>query len=163
MAKTEIETRFVDMINRYQQVIYKVCLVYSSDNELLKDLYQEIILNLWKAFPRFRGECKETTWVYRIAMNTCITYVRKSSSQPKMIPISVNMDCMIEEDDGRATQFKMLYQLISHMDKLERAIILLYLEDKSYQEVSEITGLSATNVGVKLSRIREKLRKMSNY
>lgn len=163
MANTEIETQFVDLADRHQQTIYKVCFVYASDNELLKDLYQEVILNLWKAFPRFRGECNETTWVYRIAMNTCITYIRKSSSRPKTIPLSVNIDCLMEDDDERAPQLRTLYLLISKLEKLERAIILLYLEDKSYEEIAEITGLTATNVGVKLSRIREKLRRMSNH
>lgn len=161
MNRKETENQFIRLIKQYEHVIWKVCFIYADDNDDLKDLYQEVVLNLWKAYPRFRGESKATTWIWRIAMNTCISSIRKTSSQPVAISLSVNMDRMME-DDGKSAQLKMLYSLIGRLEKMDKALILLWLEGKSYQEMAEITGLSASNVGVKLNRIKEKLRTMSN-
>mgnify|MGYP003193785398 CR=1 FL=1 len=110
------EQEFVSVVREYERVIYKVCYLYTTPNATLNDLYQEVVLNLWKAFPKFRRECKISTWIYRIALNTW---------------------------------------------QLEKSIILLYLEEKSYEEIAEITGLTLTNVATKLSRIKDKLKRMN--
>ena len=148
MKAQQQEKEFIALVEEYKQVIYKVCYIYASDPENLNDLYQEVVINLWKAFPRFRGECKASTWVYRIGLNTCISFFRKSKSKP--------------EEEDKTTQLHELYRMINRLGRLERALILLWLEEKSYQEMADITGLSRNNVAVKLNRIKEKLRIMSN-
>jgi RNA polymerase sigma-70 factor (ECF subfamily) len=161
MDKQALEAAFISLVEEHKQIIYKVCYMYASDKENLNDLYQEVVINLWKAFPRFRGECKASTWVYRIGLNTCISFIRKSRSHPKVVPLTVDLEAFAEEEDKTA-QLHELYQMISRLSQLERALILLWLEEKSNQEIAEIIGISRNNVAVKLTRIREKLKQMSN-
>lgn len=155
------EKDFIALVENYKQVIYKVCYIYATDPDNLNDLYQEVVINLWKAFPRFRGECKVSTWVYRIGLNTCISFFRKSKSRPEVVPISVDLEAVAEDEDKTA-QLRELYRMINCLGRLERALILLWLEERSYQEMAEITGISRNNVAVKLNRIKEKLKQMSN-
>ena len=160
MKAQQQEKEFIALVEEYKQVIYKVCYIYASDPENLNDLYQEVVINLWKAFPRFRGECKASTWVYRIGLNTCISFFRKSKSKPEVVPISVDLEDFVEEEDKTA-QLHELYRMINRLGQLEKSIILLYLEEKSYEEIAEITGLTLTNVATKLSRIKDKLKRMN--
>lgn len=153
------EQAFVAMIRQYERVIYKVCYLYTTPRATLSDLYQEVVLNLWKAFPNFREECKQSTWLYRIALNTCISFIRKEKNVPEIVTLTQEADRM-EEDDDTQTMLRQLYRLINKLGQLEKSIILLYLEDKNYEEIAEITGLTHTNVATKLSRIKEKMRKM---
>ena len=146
----------------YRQVIYKVCYIYTTDSDNLNDLYQEVVINLWKSFSRFRGECKASTWVYRIALNTCITFFRKTNSRPQVVPITVDLESVFAEEESKTAQLRELYRMINMLGKLERALILLWLEERSYQEIADILGLSKNNVAVKLNRIKEKLKVMSN-
>ncbi|MDD6211089.1 MAG: sigma-70 family RNA polymerase sigma factor [Bacteroidales bacterium] len=162
MDKQDSEKQFALFIEEYRQVIYKVCSVYASDKDNLGDLYQEVVINLWKAFPRFRNECKASTWVYRIGLNTCLSFMRKSKSKPVIVPITVDLENCFEEEEGKTHLLKELYRMINRLGKLERALILLWLEERSYQEIAEITGISKQNAAVKLSRIKEKLKGMSN-
>lgn len=162
MNKEDLEKPFIALITEYQRIIYKVCYVYATDEYTLEELYQETVINLWKAFPKFRGDSKVGTWVYRIAMNTCISYFRKSSIRPVTIPITFHMETTLADEDGRDTYLRELYRMISQLSKLERALILLWLEDKSYQEIADIMGITKSNVAVKLNRVKEKLKKMSN-
>lgn len=155
------ENEFIALVEEYKQVIYKVCYIYATDPENLNDLYQEVVINLWKAFPRFRGECKASTWIYRVGLNTCISFFRKSKSRPEVVPISVDLEAVAEEEDKTA-QLHELYRMINRLGRLERALILLWLEEKSYQEMADITGISRNNVAVKLNRIKEKLKMMLN-
>lgn len=161
MDAQQREKEFISLVEEYKQVIYKVCYIYATNPDNLNDLYQEVVINLWKAFPRFRGECRASTWVYRIGLNTCISFFRKSSSRPEVVPISVDLEA-VEEEENKTAQLHELYQMINRLGRLERALILLWLEEKSYQEMADITGISRTNVAVKLNRIKEKLRVMSN-
>ena len=162
MDTKQLENDFLEMISAQKRVIYKVCYVYANDQEELNDLFQEVVLNLWKGFPSYRGDSKLTTWVYRISMNTCITSLRHASTRPQTIPITANVIGQYAEDNGKAEQLQELYSLISRLGKLDRALILLWLEERSYQEMADILGLSRVNVAVKLNRIKEKLKKMSN-
>lgn len=158
MQRKEEEKKFVNMVRQHEAIIYKVASFYANQNQSLSDLYQEVVLNLWKAYPSFRGESKLSTWIYRIALNTCITFFRRSQKQPAYVDISMD----IPEVDTSNEDIKELYRLINLLGKIERALILLYLDEKSYKEIAEITGLSVTNVATKLSRIKDKLRDMSN-
>ena len=162
MDTKELEKDFLEMIGAQKRTIYKVCYIYANDQDDLNDLFQETVLNLWKSFPRYRGDSTLNTWVYRIAMNTCITFLRRSSSRPQTVPITAQVASSLETDEETASRLRDLYRLINQLGKLERALILLWLEERSYQEMADILGLSKANVAVKLTRIKEKLKKMSN-
>ena len=149
----------MSVIREYERVIYKVCYLYTTPNATLSDLYQEVVLNIWKAFPKFRKECKVSTWIYRIALNTCISFIRKEKNIPEIVTLTQEAD-RSEEDDETQAMLRQLYQMINRLGQLEKSIILLYLEEKSYEEISEITGLTVTNVATKLNRIKDKLIKM---
>lgn len=153
-----VEQEFVTLIQEYERVIYKVCYLYTTPHATLNDLYQEVVINLWKAYPKFRNECKISTWIYRIALNTCISFIRKEKNIPEIVTLSQIAD-RIEETDETQVMLKRLYSMINRLGQLEKSIVLLYLEDKSYEEIAEITGLTLTNVATKLSRIKDKLRK----
>lgn len=155
-----IEQEFLSIILEYKRVIYKVCYLYTSPNAPLNDLYQDVILNLWKAYPKFRRECKVSTWIYRIALNTCISFIRKEKNVPEIVTLTQEADWMTEENDPLHEMLRQLYRMINQLGQLDKSIILLYLEEKNYEEIAEITGLTATNVATKLSRIKDKLKRM---
>lgn len=156
----KMEQEFLAVIREYSRVVYKVCYLYTTPNATLNDLYQEVILNLWKAFPKFRGECKISTWIYRIALNTCISFLRKEKNTPEIVTLTQEAD-RTEEQDETQIMLKQLYRMISRLGEVDKSIILLYLEEKSYDEISDITGLTLTNVATKINRIKDKLRKMN--
>ena len=163
MEKSSVEKDFLDMLEKYKRVIYKVCYMYASDTAPLNDLYQETLLNLWRAYPSFRGDSQLATWIYRISLNTCISFLRKSKHQVEAITLPVNLEVFDDDDDGeKSNRLRELYQLIQTLNPLERALILLWLEERSYDEIAQILGISKNNVGVRLSRIKDKLKKMSN-
>jgi len=157
-----MEHLFVEMINIHRGIIYKVCNLYGLDQEDKNDLFQEVVLQLWKAFPSFRQESKQSTWMYRIALNTAITNFRKASKRPERRGISVDefqipdLGAYPEEDE----QMTLLKRAINCLTEIEKAIILLYLEEKSYEEISEIIGISKSNAGVRITRIKIKLEKI---
>ena len=155
-----VEQEFLSVIREYERVIYKVCYLYTTPNATLNDLYQEVELNIWKAFPKFRRECKISTWLYRIALNTCISFIRKEKNIPEIFTLTQEADCSEEGDETQA-MLQQLYRMINRLGQLEKSIILLYLEEKSYEDISEITGLTVTNVATKLNRIKDKLKKMN--
>lgn len=160
--KESIETEFLSVIKQYERVIYKVCYMYTTPNAPLNDLYQEVVINIWRAFPKFRHECKISTWIYRIALNTSISFIRKQKNIPEIISITPELNGVADDYDDLQAMLKELHALINKLGQLDKSLILLYLEEKSYEEISEITGLTVTNVATKLSRIKDKLRKMKN-
>ncbi|MBE6341140.1 MAG: sigma-70 family RNA polymerase sigma factor [Bacteroidales bacterium] len=157
----ELEQKFLELVENYKRVIYKVCFMYANDDETIGDLYQEVVLNLWTAFPRFRNESKPSTWVYRVSMNTCITNLRHKRTQPDTIVLTSSMADLFPDESDKE-QLHELYRLISQLGELERALILLWLDDKSYDEIAEILNISVSNVGVRINRIKTKLKTMSN-
>ena len=162
MTTNDLEKEFLNMIETQKRVIYKVCYIYAQDGDDLNDLFQEVVLNLWKGFQHYRGEGKVTTWVYSIAVKTCITFLRRSNSRLKTVPMTAAMlsnSCLVMGEGGDE-QLHELYCLINQLGKLERALILLWLEERSYQEMADILGISKANVAVKLSRTKEKLKSM---
>jgi RNA polymerase sigma-70 factor (ECF subfamily) len=159
--QAELEHDFIRMIQENERIIYKICSFYTSELSPIEDLYQEVVLNLWKAYPKFRNESRISTWIYRIALNSCISDLRKESKRQREISLSLSED-IVFEPYNMENDIKELYHLIYQLKTLERAIILLWLEDKSYQEIADITGLTLSNVATKLKRIKEKLKTMSN-
>jgi RNA polymerase sigma-70 factor (ECF subfamily) len=156
------EHAFTELIQQNERLIYKVCVVYAANAEDRRDLFQEVVLQAWKSYARFTESAKVSTWLYRVALNTAISHKRK---QNRTVAASQQDDLLqhVADDAGCAynEEYKMLHHLISRLPALEKALVLLYLEDRSYQEIGEVLGLSPTNVGVKLNRIKEKLRKQA--
>jgi len=159
--KSILEQEFTSLVKRYERVIYNVCTFYVSETSPLEDLYQEIVLNLWKAFPSFRKESQTSTWIYRIALNTCISDLRRNVKLRQNVPLSFS-EHIISEQDTKSAEIQELYSLIYKLNKIERTIVLLWLEEKSYQEIADITGFSVANVATRLKRTKEKLKNMSN-
>ena len=157
MEKQKMEAEFLDMLREYNRIIYKVASFYADEDNPLDDLYQDVVLNLWKAFPNFREESQTSTWIYRIALNTCVTFYRKNIHRPACVEITPDVKVYAEENEAVAE----LYACINRLGKLERALIFLYLEDRPYKEIAEIMGITATNVSTKINRIKEKLKQIS--
>jgi len=158
--ENELEKDFLDMIAAHERLIYKVCYFCAKNHDELDDLFQEIVLNLWKSFPNFRGESKITTWIYRIATNTCINSQRYAHDRLKMVPLTTDEVRNLTTDDDMEGLFQELHEHIDQLSEKERALILLWLEDMSYQAMADILGTTTNNIGVKLCHIKHKLRKM---
>lgn len=154
------EKEFAQIIREHKRQIYTVCYMFSKDADEVADLFQEILINMWKGFRSFRGESSISTWIWRISLNTCINTSKKRSRLETM-PLSVNIN-PYEDVDEEALQIRQLYARINKLGLVDRSVILMWLENMSYEEIGEILGISVKNVSVKLVRIREKLRKMSN-
>ena len=162
--KNKLAAELIERITENQGAIHKVCNVYANSREDREDLKQEIILQLWKSYPGFQGKSKFSTWMYRIAFNTAITNIRKSKRHPiiealsgteQSIPAKEDIDYM--DDDMNS-----LFKAIAKLKDVEKAIVTLYLEEKSYKEIGEIVGISEKNVSVKIVRLKDKLKKLIN-
>ena len=149
------------MVKEYRKTIYTVCYFYSKDSEEVNDLYQEILINLWKGFEKFRGESSLKTWIWRVSLNTCNNQERKKKSSVQTIPLSIDID-LYNDDDIQSKQIQMLYDRINRLDVFDRAIILLWLENMNYQDIADVVGISLSNVTTRLFRIKEQLKSMSN-
>ena len=136
-----------------------VCYMFSKDKAEVEDLYQEVLINLWKAFPQFEGRSTVRTWVWRIALNTCVSIDRKKSRRKDSLPLKMDID-LYNDNDSDTRQIKMLHDRINRLGVFDRAIILLWLENMSYEEIGDIVGISEKNVSVRLVRIREQLKTM---
>ncbi|MBC8051454.1 MAG: RNA polymerase sigma factor [Sphingobacteriaceae bacterium] len=157
-----MENEFIEMINNHRGILYKVSNLYCHEEEDKKDLFQEIVLQLWKSFPAFRKNSRASTWMYRVALNTAITNFRKESKKPDRRTL-LDADYEIPDFSDALLQkenVQLLNTAIARLSKVEKAVIMLYLEEKSYDEISEIMGITKTNVGVKLNRIKVKLEKL---
>jgi len=154
------EKEFAQIVREYKRRIYTVCYMFSKDADEVADLFQEILINMWKGFPSFRGECSISTWIWRISLNTCIN-TSKKRRRMETIPLNVDID-PYEDIDEDAMQIRQLYDRINRLGLVDRSIILMWLENLSYEEIGAILGISVKNVSVKLVRIREKLKQMSN-
>ena len=157
----EKETAFSDLVKRYKNTIYTVCYLFSKDNDEVNDLFQETIVNLWQGFGSFQGKCDLKTWIWRVSLNTCLTFERKKKRRVETVPLSMDINLFTDTDDD-TRQIQQLYRRINRLGVVDRAIILLWLENMSYEEIGQIIGISTKNVSVKLVRIKEQLKKMSN-
>jgi RNA polymerase sigma factor (sigma-70 family) len=153
------QEEFIRIIRENEALIYKVSRVYANTKEDEQDLHQEIVYQLWKSFSSFRNESKLSTWMYRIALNTSIAHLNKEKRKGNYEPIS---EMMLNESDINnflaEERVEILYAHIRQLSKIEKAIILLFLEGKTYDEIAEITGFTATNIGTRLGRIKQKLK-----
>ena len=154
------EQEFVRIIKQHEGVIFKITTMYTDNRDDQKDLYQDVVYQLWKSFDSFRAESKVSTWMYRIALNTALTRLKKSKRMGNTVSIDRVVVEQIENYDPEFEErLKVLYAHIKQLNVIEKGLMLLLLEGKKYEEIAEITGLSPSNVGTKISRIKQKLTK----
>lgn len=160
----QLEQSFVRQLKENQNIIHKICRLYTKGQDAHNDLFQEITIQLWKAFPKFRGESKFSTWAYRVALNTAITLYRKSTRSIQTSEYDASRHFIKQEDYNyeEEEQIRLLYEAVYQLNDIEKALVFMYLEDKDYAEISETLGISEVNARVKMNRIKGKLRKILN-
>ena len=156
MNKQKPDNDFQRIISENKGIIYKVSNAYCTIEAEKEDLVQEIIIQIWKAFPNYNSKYKISTWIYRIALNVAISLYRKQNSQKKLTTVSIEDYQISDENENteKELQIKQLYKFIHELKELDRALIILYLEEKNYKEIAQILGISQTNVATKISRIK---------
>lgn len=157
----ELELDFARIVKEHKGTVYTVCYMFSKDEDEVSDLFQEILVNLWKGFPKFRGESSLSTWIYRVSLNTCISAERKKKRKGETLPLTMDID-LFDDSDADVKQIRMLQKRIGRLGPFDRAIVLLWLENLSYDEIGAIVGITSKNVSVRLFRIKEQLKNMSD-
>lgn len=157
------QNEFVALVTQHQSMLHKVCNLYADNDHDRQDLFQEIIIQLWRSYPKFRGDAKFSTWLYRIALNTAISDLRKARPrikyvEPQDLPFQIED---IKYATHKEESLKLLYAAIEQLSEIERAIVMLYLEEKNYEEMEDILGINQNNLRVKMNRIKDKLRKLT--
>jgi len=162
--KVNLEQKFVQELEANQNIVHKICRAYTNNADDHKDLFQEISIQLWKAYGKFRGDSKFSTWMYRVALNTAISLYRKSKRKIQTGQLYDNLKELAEHeyDDTTERQLASLYEAIYKLNDIEKALALLYLEDKSYKEISGCLGISEVNARVKMNRTKTKLKNLLN-
>jgi RNA polymerase sigma-70 factor (ECF subfamily) len=153
---------FIKLISEHQDLIRKVAAIYYRNKADQEDAFQEILVSLWQAYPTFRGESKFSTWLYRVALNTVISGFRKASNKvhKNQSDIHITDELLGPSKEDLSEEIDCLYQAIEHLSDIEKAIIMLYMEEKTYDDIADIMGMTRTNVGVKINRIKKKLKKI---
>jgi RNA polymerase sigma-70 factor (ECF subfamily) len=163
-VQKDLESKFLVDFEKNQNIVHKVCRIYTTNQDAHNDLFQEVTIQLWKNYSKFRGEAKFSTWMYRVALNTAISLYRKSTRTIKTLDISdVSYKVQsLEYDDTEEQQLKSLYKAIQGLSDIEKALIFLYLENKPYKEIAEALGITQVNARVKMNRAKDKLRNILN-
>jgi RNA polymerase sigma factor (sigma-70 family) len=162
LNKKELEQTFIDQVMGAQGIVHKVCGIYCENEEDREDLFQEILINLWKSYPTFRGDSKLSTWMYRVSLNVAIQRLRKTNKKKDDATLPVDFDEIADPQNETLPEkeLQMMHAAINQLSDVEKAIVMLYLEEKGNEEIAEIVGISQNYVRVKMTRIREKLKKM---
>ena len=160
MSLTEKE--FSNIVKEHRSTIYTVCYMFSNNQDEVADLFQEVLINLWKSLPSFEGRSQMRSWIYRVALNVCVSLDRK---RKKLLTVPLTMDINPYEEtetNHNSKQMDILRRRIARLPQFDRAIVLLWLENMSYEEIGAIVGITPKNVSVKLYRIKEQLKNMSS-
>ncbi|TCP25682.1 RNA polymerase sigma-70 factor (ECF subfamily) [Tenacibaculum skagerrakense] len=159
-----LEDKFLNDFESNQNIVHKICRIYTTNSNDHNDLFQEITIQVWKNYSKFRGDAKFSTWMYRVALNTAISLYRKSTKSVKTQDISdiAYKIKSVDYDDTEEKQLKALYNAIQKLNDIDKALVFLYLEDKSYKDISETLGISEVNARVKMNRAKDKLKKVLN-
>lgn len=163
MQNREAEKEFEKLVSGHQGLLYKVCRIYAANEADRQDLFQEMVIQLWKAYPKFKGEAKLSTWLYRVAINTAITGLRRkkdfiTSYEPDALPHRSDESTGAAEEE----RLQLLYNAIAQLNNVEKALVMLYLEDRTYDEMEDILGISSGTLRVKMNRVKEKLRQLTS-
>lgn len=161
---TEQEKTFIEFFKPNQKLIHKICRIYTDNMDDHQDLFQEITIQLWKSFPGFKGDSKFSTWMYRVALNTAITLFRKPQKKDAQA-VDVDISTLkMEYEDYKDDEHKLqkMYKAIYELSDVEKALIMMYLEDKPYKEIGEILGITEGNARVKMNRAKNNLRTKIN-
>jgi RNA polymerase sigma-70 factor (ECF subfamily) len=152
---------YQEYIENNRAIIARICRAYANNEADFQDYFQEVCLQLWKSRDNFRQQSKLSTWIYRVTLNVCLSLVRRTKQKDQPLEGMENRvtETPGPEDDIQQQQLQLLYRKIRELKEVDRALILLYLEEKSYEEMAEILGISISNVGVKINRIKAKLKK----
>lgn len=164
LAQQDLQAQFLEVIREHSGIIHKVCRLYAQPGADSQDLYQDILLQLWRALPRYKGEAKLTTWMYRIALNTAISGLRRTQRDVTTTDLDLQAAPVLTYDPPgleQEEQLHRLYEAIGQLSEVERALVMLYLDERSYEEMEEVLGLSQGNLRVKMTRIKEKLRQLT--
>ncbi|MBO7608943.1 MAG: sigma-70 family RNA polymerase sigma factor [Muribaculaceae bacterium] len=156
----DLESRFAQAVKEHKSTIYTVCYMFSKDADEVNDLFQEAVINMWRGFEGFEKRSDIKTWIYRVALNTCISIDRKKRRNATE-PLSMNINLFDDRDDD-TRQVDLLRKRISRLQPFDRAIVLLWLENMSYEEIGQIVGISTSSVGTRLYRIKEQLKSMND-
>ena len=158
----DLERDFEEIVKKNRGTIYTVCYMFSNDQDEVADMFQEVLINLWKSLPSFEGRCDVRSWIYRVSLNVCISLDHKKRRH-KIVPLTMDINPYEEmESNQNSRQMDMLRRRIAKLGQFDRAIILLWLENMSYEEIAAIMGITVKNVSVRLYRIKEELKNMSN-
>ena len=162
MGEDTKRSEFLGLISKHQHLIRKVAAIYYKKQEDQEDAFQEILLSLWKAYPTFEGRSKLSTWIYRVALNTVLGGFRKASNKVyhNQSDINISEEILDNEEKDLSEEISVLYQAIEQLSDIEKAIIMLYMEERNYDDIADILGMTRTNVGVKINRIKKKLKKI---
>ena len=160
----QLEKNFLNDFEKNQNIVHKICRIYTTNQDEHNDLFQEITIQVWKNYSKFRGEAKFSTWMYRVALNTAISLFRKSKRKIKTQDFSdVSFKIKsVDYDDTKDKQLKALYLGIRGLNDIEKALMFLYLEDKPYKEIAKTLGITEVNARVKMNRTKQKLKKILN-
>ena len=151
--------QFETQIQEHRKILYKICNVYCANPEDREDLAQEMLAQLWRAYSSFDGRCRFSTWMYRVALNTAITFVRREFARKRhVVSVEERLLASVPAREEGSEELRMLYALIDGLDPLNKAMALLYLDGNSYQEISDVLGITPTNVATKLNRLKENLK-----
>ncbi|WDF68602.1 sigma-70 family RNA polymerase sigma factor [Sphingobacterium oryzagri] len=159
-----LEIEFVNLLEENQNILHKICRLYAEDLEAHKDLFQEMVIQLWHSFPTFKGDSKFSTWAYRVALNTAISLYRTKKRRISTVELDHSLQNIHYEEynDMQEEQLRFLYRAVRQLNDIEKALVYMYLEDKDYQEIAETLGISEVNARVKMNRIKTKLKDMLN-
>ena len=161
---SKVEKEFIELIKSHQGILHKICNIYFLRDPYKEDYYQEILIRLWKSYPSFKNQSAFSTWLYRVALNTAIDIIRKQCLLPKHTELSIAEYNIAENrNNGESDKKDKLYLAINLLSEMEKAIIILYLEDFNYKEIAEITGISENYAGVRINRIKAQLIKILNH
>lgn len=166
MTTSNKESEFRQLMEANKAVITKVCYMYATDSDHFKDLYQETQINIWQSLDKFKGDAAISTWIYRITINTCISCFRRVRKYADNVSLNnesmMRLADMATDDHEHAACLREMYKLINRLPAIDKAIILMWLDEKSYQEIAAVTGLTRGNVAARLSRCKQRLSQMSD-
>ncbi len=159
MPPPDLQETFQTLVDQHKKILYKICNAYCPDRDSRDDLAQEILFQLWRSFRKFDGRCEFSTWMYRIALNVAISFYRRESTRSRHVVSGE--EHLLEaagESETRPENLRALYQFIESLDPLNKALILLYLDENSYREIADVLGITETNVATKISRLKNKMK-----